>query len=240
MIINIVLCDDDPKELAHLERLVRSHLDSTGKYEYVIKTYNSGSQLDFDLEDEGKAHLYILDIDMPETNGIALAKRIRELHTNAILYFYTSHTEYATEGYLVEARRFLIKGGNDDYLREALDYACAQQIKLHDECVSVSWIRDVYNIPIADIIYVTREKRQTIIYTQDHGVFRSLMGIHDLYKKIGRPFFVFIDKGTFINLDFVHRTDQDTITLFGGYQLPISRKRISNVKDMIAKYYHVN
>ena len=92
--IKIILCDDSPAELSELETMVNARISGKSG-DFSVQSYSSGAALDFDLEDTARADLYILDIDMPGTNGIALAKKIRELYPNAMLFFYTSHTEYA-------------------------------------------------------------------------------------------------------------------------------------------------
>ena len=235
--MRIVLCDDDQQELTQLEIMVKRYLVEIE--DYTIKTYNDSDQLFFDLGDLASADLYILDIDMPGKTGVDLAEKIREVETNAIVYFYTSHIEYAAEGYRVEARRFLIKGGEEAYFKEALEYACRKHQQLMEDCVTFSRFRDVIRIPIAEILYAEREGRQTAVYTQKLGRIEISVGIKELQKEIGRPYFVLVDRGVLVNLDFIRRTDQNTVTLFGGKTLGISRSRVKEVKESMARYFHV-
>ena len=239
MSIHIVLCDDDFRDLKALEERIHKVFALHPDYDPIIHSYVSSKQLLFDLEDIAKADLYILDIDMPEINGVDIADRIREVRTNAIVYFYTSHAEYAFEGYRVEARRFLLKDGDEKLFEEAILYACQKQLDLYEDSITVTWFRDIIRIPIADIIYVKKEQRHTMIYTQSQGQVQCQSNIKDLHKKIDRPYFLFIDRGVFINLDFVRRTDENTVTLFGNTILYISRNRIREVKENIARYFHI-
>ena len=219
--------------------MVRKHLEESGQKDYILLSFSDSEELSFKLEDQARANIYILDIDMPGKNGIELAEQIRETETNAIVYFYTSHSEYASEGYRVDVRRFIIKGGKEEYLREALVYACGRVKQLHEECVPISHFRDVIRIPVADIVYVERVHRQTVIHVQNGEHFITSDGLHDIYKRINKPYFVFIDRGIFINLDFVRRTDKDSVTLFGNIELKISRNRIAGLKEEIARYFHI-
>ncbi len=236
--IRIVLCDDNQAELNALDTMVRSHLDMK-KEIYEIRSFSSGTALAFEIDDKGTGDLYILDIDMPGTDGIALALRIREAQPNAILFFYTSHIEYATEGYKVEARRYLLKGGNEDYITEALDYAIDKIQKTKNETIQLKHFHDTINLPIADIQYVQREGRALSIYTQTMGTITTYESIKQLHYRINRPYFVFIDRGIFINIDYVRRTDHNTITLFNGTALGMSRNRSMDVKQAISKYWHI-
>ena len=234
--IKIILCDDDPRELSNLESMVNARI-AAGKTEAVIQAYASGSALNFDLEDAARADLYILDIDMPGTNGIALAKKIRELYPNAMLFFYTSHTEYATEGYRVEARRFLIKGGSPAYFDEALDYAFSDINRLQKDCISFSVYHGTAMVPVADIKYIQKEGRRQIVHTFSEGPIETNESLGSLYKRISRPYFIYINRGTIINVDFVRRMDQDSVMLFGGEVLEISRGRLAETRLAIGKYW---
>ena len=236
--ITVVLCDDNVDELNDLKQMIQAHLTSI-KEECSFRTFSSSKSLEFELEDLGSGDLYILDIDMPEIDGITLAVKIRNLYPHAILFFYTSHIEYATEGYRVEARRYLLKGGNPTYCTEALDYAVQEIHKLRDECVNLAVYRDTINLPIAEIQYVQREGRALAIYTQTQGKISVYESIKSLYQRIGKPYFIFIDRGIFVNIDYIRRTDHNTVSLFNGVTLGMSRNRAMDVKQAISKYWRI-
>lgn len=53
--------------------------------------------------------IIFLDIDMPEINGMELAKKIRKTRPNVILIFCTNLEQFAVNGYEVEASGYIIK-----------------------------------------------------------------------------------------------------------------------------------
>ena len=53
--------------------------------------------------------LVILDIQMPHMTGMEAAYRLRELDENVLLFFVTSLTQYAIEGYEVRAANYIVK-----------------------------------------------------------------------------------------------------------------------------------
>ena len=61
-----------------------------------------------------------LDIEMPEMDGITVAKNLRKLHSDVPIIFLTSHIEYALEGYEVNALRYLTKPISPEKLKEVL------------------------------------------------------------------------------------------------------------------------
>ena len=236
--ITIVLCDDNVYELSVLKKMIQEHFNTIGE-ECTFRTFPSSKILEFELEDSGRGDLYILDIDMPEIDGITLAVKIHSLYPHAILFFYTSHIEYATEGYRVEARRYLLKGGNPAFFTEALDYAVQEIRKVREECINITAFKDTINLPIAEIQYVQREGRALVIYTQTQGRITVYESIKSLHQRIGKPYFVFIDRGTFVNINYIRRTDHNTVALFNGVTLGMSRNRAFDVKQAIAKYWRM-
>lgn len=237
--ISIILCDDNEIELKEYAEKIESHLNNNQEYGFTIRCYSSGITLDFELEDSGRADLYLLDIDMPGVNGIQIAKRIQVVYPNAIVYFITSHLEYATEGYRVEARRYLIKGGDERYLNEAIDYACEKIISLQKDYISFSSYHDTTIILVTDIMYVVREKRRLIVHTYPKVEIAVNENIQSLYKRISYPNFIFINRGTIINIDYVRRTNQNTVIMLDGKELEISRMKIKEIKNEIAKHWQI-
>lgn len=235
--MRIVICDDDRQELERLQKVISDHLRQRIGFVYTLIPYQNSRQLLFDLEDKARADLYILDIDMPQASGIEIADRLKDMTPNHMLFFYTAHSEFATEGYRVEARRYILKDRPAEQLYEALDFACDEFEKKKQDCVSFRFNRDVINVPAGEIMYVCREGRQCSVHTQNHGVLWESTPIKTLFSRIQRPGFLFIDKGVFINVDFVHRTQNNEVIMFDGKTFMISRRRIAEVKDAIMIYW---
>ena len=235
--MKIVLCDDQMQHLNTLVSKVDGYLKNKIDLDFQLLSYADSGQLYFDLEDKARADVYILDIDMPRVSGLDLARKIKTLYPMAMLYFYTSYVDFATEGYRLNARRYILKSGDDRYLYEALDYAVDEVSRLQNDFITVSAYRDTVNIQISDIIYAVREGRQIRIHTNLGGDYTMYGSIVKLLEKINRPSFIFIDRGTFINVRYVRRTETNAIVLLNGETLYISQKRIISVKKAIAEYW---
>ena len=53
--------------------------------------------------------ILFLDIDLGKESGIDLARKMRKMNPEAVLIFVTNFSEYAPEGYEVDAFRYLAK-----------------------------------------------------------------------------------------------------------------------------------
>ena len=112
-----VLCVDD-------EKLMLQHLVSLcEKSDGISETHG--------FDKAGKAlawiknhpcDLALLDINMPDMDGIALAGRIRELRPETEIVFVTGYPQYALDSWSVHPKGYLLKPVTKKDLQEELDY----------------------------------------------------------------------------------------------------------------------
>jgi DNA-binding response OmpR family regulator len=99
--VNILLAEDDP----NLGQLLKNYLNAM-EYETTLITDGAQAMKVFRKE---KFHICLLDVMMPELDGFALAKGIREIDANIPIIFLTAKNlkQDVIEGF---------KSGADDYL----------------------------------------------------------------------------------------------------------------------------
>ena len=98
--LNCWIVDDEPLALSLLESYVQRvpFLELTGKYSNALSAMKNIT--------EEKVDVLFLDIQMPEVNGMEFARILGD-HTRVI--FTTAFSEYAVEGYKVNAMDYLLK-----------------------------------------------------------------------------------------------------------------------------------
>lgn len=69
------------------------------------------------------ADIALLDINMPQMNGIELAAQIREIKPGIVIIFLTAHKEFAFDAFQVHPNGYLLKPLTPDLLQRELDYA---------------------------------------------------------------------------------------------------------------------
>ena len=69
------------------------------------------------------ADLALLDIDMPEMNGLMLAAEIRKMRPETAVIFLTGFSEYAVDAFAIHASGYLMKPVNREKLAEEVAYA---------------------------------------------------------------------------------------------------------------------
>jgi DNA-binding response OmpR family regulator len=106
--IKVVIADDNRR----ICDVVKSILTEEGCE--VDAVYNGYELLTY-LE-ENNPSVIILDLMMPEKNGLSVLSTIKQVAPNSRIIIYTGYQEYENTVYARTADRFLVKGGNMDDL----------------------------------------------------------------------------------------------------------------------------
>ena len=115
-----VVCVDDEPLILHLTMSLCQELSQVDEVEGF-----AGSREALDWFAANSADLALLDVDMPEINGIELAKRIRSLHPDAKILFVTGYSDYAVAAFQMHASGYLLKPLSKEKLVEEVDYLFA-------------------------------------------------------------------------------------------------------------------
>ena len=102
--MNVLVCDDDQQIV---DSIIEKLEKKTEETQVSSRFYgvSQPSQIDFSLPYD----IALLDIDMGETNGIELARKLRAENENIVIIFITNFIQYAPEGFEVQAFRYLLK-----------------------------------------------------------------------------------------------------------------------------------
>lgn len=230
--LKIALCDDDSLFVGKLTGQVQSYLKSREEMP-AITSYTNPVALVTSLADGERYDIYVLDVEMPQMNGLEVAREIRNYHPNAVLFFLSSHLSYATEGYKVEALRYVSKLDLENTLPEALEQALKSIEKIDSSALIVRHYQNVTRILYKEILYVKKNQRSVQIITERQGSIRDNRGLKELFGEINDPRFIFTDRAYFINLDYAQELDGAWMLMTNGDRIPISRPMMPQVKKAI-------
>ena len=71
--------------------------------------------------------LALLDIDMPQINGLMLAEQLKRSRPDAAIVFLTAFPQYAVQAFRLRATGYLLKPVSPGELAEEVAYACARR-----------------------------------------------------------------------------------------------------------------
>lgn len=104
--IRIAVVEDDPLCQAQLTEHIRRY-GAENQVEFQITCFSDG--LDIAEEYRPVYDIILLDIEMPQLDGMAAARRIRDFDPAVILIFITNMGQYAIKGYEVDTLDFVLK-----------------------------------------------------------------------------------------------------------------------------------
>src|SRR5258708_27487632 len=115
MILNCIAVDDEPLALGLVSAFIEQtpFLNLVGRYSSAVDALKAIH--------EQKIDVVFLDIQMPDLNGIELARVLDNSKTNKPrIIFTTAYNQFALEGYRVDALDYLLKPFNyEEFLHAA-------------------------------------------------------------------------------------------------------------------------
>ena len=89
--LKLAICDDAPSVVEQLEGFIEKISDISFEYEVFFNAeelynYKKSHQLDFDV--------YMLDIEIGDSSGLELAKKLRMESPYSLIIFLTSYSKY--------------------------------------------------------------------------------------------------------------------------------------------------
>lgn len=231
--INVIICDDNSLFLNDLAQSIERVVD----FEHRVFSFESASELLTNTEEAFKSNMSLLltDIEMPDINGIELAKKLKEIYPLLQIIFITNYTEYVEKAFDVEPTHYIIKPINDEKLRLALNKAAEQLQKQTKNCLQINTKEKFIRIPYSEIKYIESVGRKAVVYdlNKNTAVPKKL----DDLEKLLPDCFLRVHKSYLININMVEQIKNYKITLFNGDVVPVSKSKYPQTKSRIIDYF---
>lgn len=234
--LHIAICDDDRAAVENHKNITEHCLKDCGSIG-KIETYTTSDNLLYDIaEDRLFFDLILLDIEMPESSGMEIAKKIKPCLPDVKIIFITSHIEYAIDAFELSVFRYVPKSELDRRLPAAIEDA----IKLIElEAGKTYTIRTnsrLEKIPYREIYYIERDGKNASI-TAAGGISKVRKSLQQVYAELGAEEFIFTDRGCIVNMIHILQIRDGMAVLKNGEALPISRSHLQDVKEQINHYW---
>lgn len=229
--MKIGICDDE----YYMRQKVREEIDDYYKsLDIRTLTFASGQELLNAVEKDSSDYLCIfLDIEMDGMNGLETARQLKRKHAHIPVILLTGHTEYAMNGYEVEAFRFLSKPLKKEKLNEALK--AAERTGLHQKKIRVmSGSQEIY-ISCHDILYIKSENVYLRIVQKD-GSCLIRGKLKEQIQLLPKALFYQVHRSYIVNMLYIKSFDGKHILLGDGTRIPVSSSRSREFKDTMMHY----
>ena len=152
--IKIAICDDELEWKERATEQISEYFEKHSDIPVRISSFSTGEELLEGAALNGSYDIYIIDIIMPEENGIVLAEKLRENNDNGIIIFLTTSRDFAVDSYSVDAFNYLLKPINTEALYAVLKKASDKIQKRCSKSILIKTKYDTRRLNFDDIYYV--------------------------------------------------------------------------------------
>jgi len=186
---------------------------------------------------KNQVDLVFLDIQMPDINGLQLAKSLDR--KNPMVIFTTAYSKYAVEGFNVEAVDYLLKPFEFSRFMEAVNKARVQKA-LKDTIPPVEDDQAIYvksdyqNVRIAtrDIQYIEGFDDYIRIHVDTGKSIYTLMSLKSMLEKLPSTDFLRVHRSYIVPVKRIKRINNQQIQL-GDKEIPIGKSYVDAVRTFL-------
>lgn len=202
--------------------------------EFIL--YYSGTEV---ITKAQKLDLIFLDIEMPEVDGMQVARYLYERSKlsygyNTRIVFLTSHDEVVRKAFQVEAFRFLIKDDFESEISECLNAFC-REVSL-DVVFQLEKNNVMISVKQRDILYIKSTHNGSEIWGVK-DVFKSSLSLMNWMRQLDDKIFIRTHKNAIVNLTHIDYID-DYIYMYTGEKIEYSRRNRKELQRRFNQYIY--
>ena len=224
MKLRCIAVDDEPLALEQMAGYI-----SRTSFLELVSLCRSGFEA-MDVLSEKKVDLIFADINMPDLTGLDF---VRSLRVKPLVVFTTAFSEYAIEGFRVEALDFLLKPvAYSDFLKaagKALNHlGSVNKITAKtDKSVEHLFVKTDYKvvrISLNDIIYIEGMREYARIHLITGKSIMPLVRMHSLEEQLPADRFMRVHRSFIVNLEKIVSVENSRIVFDGKKIIPVSEQ----------------
>ncbi|MEZ3444307.1 MAG: LytTR family DNA-binding domain-containing protein [Lachnospiraceae bacterium] len=235
--MQIAVCDDEKDARDLYAEKVKQLCPQADLVQYA-----SGEEV---LMADRPPDILLLDIQMPGSNGMETAQRLRSRGMDTIIIFVSALEDYVFQAFDVGAFHYLVKPFDNRKFAQVLARAVRQYEDDRQRNANQDRKKDTPNLVITsggkhitiqmeDIVYAEVYNRKMILHTMDSDI-EYYGKMKELEKKVGEDFYR-PHRAYLVNMNYIRKYDARTIYLKKGQALMAKQ----NYGDFVRKFLKYN
>ena len=233
--MRMAFCDDEKECRGELAHLLFEYTEKNTGYKINIAEFCTASALIKDVIRNGGYDIYILDIVMPEMNGIELGKWLRNHgHEGKIIYL-TSSEEYAIESYKVKAFNYILKPINKNVMNDTINEIIKEIITKRERNIIIKSKGNSTRVNYDSIMYAELCRRIIVFHLVDG---RSIESVtirttfsENVQELLRDNRFMLCGAGMIVNLSHITMVDNESISFKDTHKVFLSGKVCREVRS---------
>lgn len=190
--IKFILYDDKEENIEQTAKIINNIMMESDCDYRIEKFTNYNSKLENIIKKEESAKIYLIDIEVPGVDGMALASRIRKHDWNSIIIFLTVHDEYVINA-LTERLMMLDYICKKNNFKEQLNKTIKTAIKVlgkNENLLRYKFNSITHRIAINQILYITKVplSKKCYIHTYNDEKYEIGGSINKVKSQLGKEF----------------------------------------------------
>ena len=243
--LKCIAIDDEPLALRQIESYIR-------KIPYLELTASCNNALEAQQFLAGQhADLIFVDINMPDLSGVEF---VRSLVERPMVIFTTAYSEYAVEGFKLDAVDYLLKPFSfADFSRSAGKANSLYELRHNQrpadasgpvpealpkdkEYISVKADYKVSLVKISDIVYLESEGEYVRMHLADGSTITTLFRLKNMETALPSEMFMRVHRSYIVNLRCIKGYVRSRVFLSDTEYVPIGE----NYKESFQRYIDAN
>lgn len=225
--IRVLICDDDQESLDAIHQkaeTIFAKLNIQGKFDQ----YSTCESVSEDSLNNCDIALLDVDFEGQTSNGIDLARKLRQVNKRAVILFITNFIEYAPEGYEVHAFRYILKRDLDvvlsRYLMEAMELLSDSW-----DCLRLDYRGELLELPFDSILYLEVLGHSVSIVTEGE-TYTLCASLSSFEQELENHGFLRVHKSYLVNMRHIKKFQCRELTLDNGIAIRVSEKSYAELK----------
>ena len=241
MKIKCLAVDDEPLALQQ----INSYIEKTPFLESVALCQSAFEALEYMKMNE--VDLMFVDINMPDINGLEFVK---SLTTKPQIIFTTAYSEYAFEGFQVDAIDYILKPINySNFLKavnkakkwfDLIEQSAKPQVTQPTQGEDVIFVKSDYKlvrIQVDEIKYIESANEYIKIYQDNNEVITTLIRLKSIQEQLPADKFMRIHRSFIINLTKIKAVERSRIFMDSKLFIPIGDQYKESFQAYIEKTF---
>ena len=237
MKIRCLAIDDEPLAL----KQISSYINNTPFLENVALCQSAFEAMDYFSKNE--IDLMFVDINMPDINGMDFVK---SLSNRPQVIFTTAYSDYAMEGFQVDAIDYILKPISYTVFLKSVTKAKTwfelnqkrfDSIQSSPECIFVKSEYKLVKILLSEIKYIESANEYIQIHLQNDHPVTTLIRLKSMEDQLPKDRFMRVHRSFIVNLDKVKVIDRNRIVFDQKVFIPIGDQFKDNFQAFIDKSF---
>lgn len=222
--MNVAIIDDHNNYVAFIKEILYKYgIAERNIFYFTSTTACMQTTINFSL--------YLLDIDMPEVNGLDMVKQLRCKHTNII--YITAYQNYMSKAFDKNVIAYVVKNEIAQDLPAALDKLF--EITNQEKDLQFIYKYSITSIKLSKILYIISELGDCIIFTENTSYRVLNRSLSSIYPKLDKHF-IYCSRTLIVNIDYISSIAKNTVVLSNGTKLSISKRRYKSILLTFMQY----